>query len=518
MRWCNALPLLALSALLATGCRAPAAPADATAIQAKVDNPKVDNAIYPFAMCSNGNFEHNPAYPPALLDAGAHMVRLDFGFSMVRKQPGDDPATWNWTECDKIRDVLKQYPGIQAEAILGYGTKWAVDPRFANPADVFGTSLPQSGIDARPVNDPKNLYGSFVYETVKRYKNIIHCWESWNEPDLPGHAFFGGDGRDFFKYQRVCYLAAKLADPNCKVLFAGMSFASVEGYLSAHKLKAPTASPVPSSFFEEYLDECAKDPDAAKNNFYFDVMNQHSYSRASDLYDYVAINRKAMLDTIHVDKPVWVTEMGIEDKPGPFGCNSEEYCDYVLQSYAWGCLSGVQRYFHFQLDNSNDQGLYTGMLGDPKPVLTTYRDVLVKEFADASFVGQLHGTRGVDFLDGGSPFAEGWQSGYNLFEFHSRDGKRRILMAFADTDKPVTVKVPATRGKSAVLIDRHNVRTPLKAVNGEYTLSLAGATNVGGWPTLKDPRAKALGNPEHLVGGATQIIVEQDKADAARNP
>ena len=492
--------LIAFAAVLGVGLPSCAAAPNAP--------PAARAAVYPFAMCSNGNFENNPDYPVKLLDAGARMVRLDFGFPLVRSQPGDDPATWNWKECDKIRDVLTLHPDLQALAILGYGTKWAEDPRFKDlPGGI--PSSPESGIDVRPVNDPKNVYGSFVYETVKRYKDVIHCWEAWNEPDLPGHGFFKGNGQDFLAYQRVCYLAAKEADPKCTVVLGAMCYGAVEGYLAAHKLKVPSAYPPATSFLEEYLGACAKDPDAAKNNFYFDAMNQHSYSRASDLYDYVAIDRKAMADSIKVDKPVWITEMGIPDKPGPFGCNSDEYCDYVLQSYAWGSLSGVQRFFHFQLDNSNGHGLYTGMLNDPKPVLTTYRDVLVKEFADASLVGQLHGTKGVDFLDGGSPFAEGWQSGYNLFEFRSRDGKKRIFMAFTDTDKPVTVKVPATKGKSAVLIDRHNVRTPLKAVDGEYTLSLAGATNVGGWPTLDDPKAKALGQPEHLVGGASQIIVEQ---------
>ena len=143
-----------------------------------------------------------------------------------------------------------------------------------------------------------------------------------------------------------------------------------------------------------------------------------------------------------------------------------------------------------------------GSLGQAKPVLTTYRDVLAREFADAQFVVQLHGTKGVDFLGGNWPYASNWQAGYNLFEFKSRDGRRRILMAFADTDKPAEVKIAATAGEKAVLIDRHGVRTPLAATDGVYRLNLAGATNLGGWPASGDPKAKQMGKPEHLVGGA----------------
>ena len=44
-------------------------------------------------------------------------------------------------------------------------------------------------------------------------------------------------------------------------------------------------------------------------------------------------------------------------------------------------------------------------------------------------------------------------------------------------------------------------------LQGEVTL--AGATNLAGWPVADDPKAKALGKPEHLVGGATVVVIEQ---------
>lgn len=466
---------------------------------------------YPFAMCSNGFFLQSPEYPIKMLDAGARMIRLDVSFQSVRPKPGDDPAGWNWKPLEQIRAIRQKHPELEVLPILGYGPEWAQDPKFKD-VQGGGGACPQRGVEVRPVTDPRNLYGHFVYEAVKRYKDVIHHWESWNEPDLPGHAFFKGNGRDFFQYQRVFYLAAKAADPQCTVSMGGLCFAAFEGYLVRHKLKAPSPSPPTTSFLDEYLEACSQDPDAAKHNYYCDVMNQHTYSRASDLYDYIAVLAKAQQDYLGTVKPVWVSEMGSTDKGGMFGMNGDEYCDYALQSFAWAAMAGVERLFFFQLDNSNGHGLYLGLmgsLGQPKPVLTTYRDVLAKEFADARFVAQLHGTKGVDFLGGNWPYASNWQAGYDLFEFKSRDGRRRILMAFADTDKPAEVTIPATPGKKAVLIDRHNVRTPLAAKDGVYRLNLAGATHLGGWPVSDDPKAKRMGNPEHLVGGATQIIVEQ---------
>ena len=349
-----------------------------------------ESSIYPLGMCSNGNVLTSAEYPTKMVDAGARMCRVDIAFQNIRPAPGDDPNQWNWTAMDQIRQMRAKHPTLDHLVLLGYGPAWAEDARFRPDkgyGDVVPFNCPQAGIDVMPANDPKNLYGHYVYEMVNRYKDVVKHWESWNEPDLPGNHFFKGTGKDFVAYQKACYLAAKKADPQCTVLFAGLCYGTIEGYLATHGLKAPTPYPPQVCFFEDYLKECVKDPDAKANHFYFDLMNQHSYTRASDLYDYVMINNKLMQDYLGEVKPTWITEMGITDtgKPG-FDGTPEQYCDYVLQSFGWGKLAHVQRLFHFQLDNSNGCGLYQGMLGDPKPVLGTYRDVLARELADTDFV------------------------------------------------------------------------------------------------------------------------------------
>lgn len=502
-------PLLTLlpTAILA-GCSsaqvAPAiAPPDAATSPASPTTSVARDSVYPLAMVSNGQFFGSKTYAPAILDSGATMVRLDAAFPSVRPTNEADPDKWSWKSLDAMRAIKTEHPKIEYLGLLGYGAAWAQDPKYGVEG---GINSPQAGIDVRPVESPGNLYGHYVYETVKRYKDTISAWESWNEPDLPGSHYFKGNGADFLAYQRTMYLAAKKADPNCTVVFAGMTYANFEGYLALHGLQAPTVSPPKSSFLEEYLQAAAKDPDAKKNGYYFDVMNQHSYSRASDLYDYAAVVRKMMRDNIGEEKPLWITEYGSTDNGGVFGLAPDEYADYVLQSYAWGKLGGVEKFFFFQLDNSNDHGLFHSVPDKPKPALTAYRDVLAKEFAPAKFVGQLHGSRGVDFLAGNSAYKPTWKQGYNLFEF--ADGKKRLLMAWADTDKAVTIKIPA-KAEKAVLVDRFNKRREIAAKDGFYQIELPGATNVAGWPSAKDnPKAMALGEPEHLVGGATQVLIE----------
>lgn len=144
----------------------------------------------------------------------------------------------------------------------------------------------------------------------------------------------------------------------------------------------------------------------------------------------------------------------------------------------------------------------------PKPALTTYRDVLVKEFADAHLVAQLHGNRGVGLLNGNSPFHPTWSKGYDLFEFDTQSGRKRILMAFADTSNSVDIKIPA-KAATATIIDRHAKRSVIKAVGNTYSVHLAGATNSAGWPSVDNIKTQAMGTPEHLVGGASIVIVEE---------
>ncbi len=456
-----------------------------------------------FAISSNMLAMGNPAYVPTMIDAGAGACRFDLAFHITRAKQD----MWDWSVPDNLKTIAPAHPRFEFLPILGYGTNWAQDPKYATPGDTAG---PQRGINIMPPESPGNLFGNYVFEVVKRYKDYVHTWESWNEPDLPGHPFFLGNGHDFMPYQRACYLAAKHADPKCTVLFAGLSFANVEGYMYAHKLKPPSPDPVHSSFFEEYLQEVKKDPNAKANNYYFDVMNQHSYSRATDLYDYCEIDKKLMRDYLGVEKPVWMTETGFVDRmDGPFkvwGGTAMDYCDYLLQSFCWAKLSGVQRNFHFQLDNSNGHGLFDDVPNKPKPAFKTYK-MMAHEFGDARLVGQLHGHAGVGFLEGNSPYHPTWKTGYNLFEFQSQDGKKRFLVAFADTGKPVDIKVPAKK-QAAVLIDRLGNKQPIRSIDGSYQLHLAGATDLAGNPIVSDPKFKALGEPEYLVGGATQIIVE----------
>ena len=114
----------------------------------------------PFAMCSNGAYRTNPAYPAALYDAGARMVRLDVTFGDVRKQPGNDPNRWDWSQMETLARLKTAQPGVEYLILLGYSAAWAEDAQERK----MGRAAAQRGVRTLPPDDPANLYGQYVYE------------------------------------------------------------------------------------------------------------------------------------------------------------------------------------------------------------------------------------------------------------------------------------------------------------------------------------------------------------------
>ncbi len=94
--------------------------------------------------------------------------------------------------------------------------------------------------------NPDNYWGSYVYETVRTYKDYVKVWEVWNEPDYvsdwsatlewderaPSAADlirFGGSIFDYVRMLRVSKVAAQLADPEAKIATGGIGYPSFLG-------------------------------------------------------------------------------------------------------------------------------------------------------------------------------------------------------------------------------------------------------------------------------------------------
>ena len=84
----------------------------------------------------------------------------------------------------------------------------------ARQKEIYGSSL------MPPTEDPEALAAwlKFVRVTVERYKNRIHYWEIWNEPNHPHYWGAPVDGTEYGHLVRETAKAIKAVDPTAKLI------------------------------------------------------------------------------------------------------------------------------------------------------------------------------------------------------------------------------------------------------------------------------------------------------------
>lgn len=205
--------------------------------------------------------------------AGVGWVRIDFNWFMA--EPSRDG--YQWALFDRIINDARAR-GLEVYATLAYTPDWA------NGGQGIGG----------PASNPEDWY-DFVYDTVSRYKDRVHVWGMWNEPNL--EQFFTGT-RDQYIEQvlKNGARAAKAADPGCQI--AGPELAHLS---SAHW----------AAWMYEVLDEAGDSIDIVTHHRYADTGNEVIRS----LGVWVPIWDRPLVTSIiettgNGDKPLWLTETG----------------------------------------------------------------------------------------------------------------------------------------------------------------------------------------------------------------
>lgn len=305
-----------------------------------------------------------------------------------------------------------------------------------------------------PFDDPNNTWGVFVRETVSRYNGRISHWIIWNEPDIgdasaPGHTW-NGSVEDFFQLQRTAYLVAKSVNPNVTIHLPAFTYFWDPGY------------------FNHFLDVVLADPSAAQNNYYFDVATAHLYFQPNTIYDIVQSFYGAMAGHGITDKGVWLVETNappINDPAWPvpnwtLSVTQDEQAAYIPQALASAMAAGVQRIAIYKLkDTADDRAANPepfGLIradGSRRPAFTTYQ-IAIRYMA---------GTE--------SSRRERWNE---VGQIKLTQGDQTTTVLFARLPAQQTAQVPAT-APTAVLVDMWGKRQTVTAVNGFFTVTLAGA-------------------------------------------
>ncbi len=140
-----------------------------------------------------------------LLDrAGIDLLRISFGWDGI--EGAEDTYDWLFWD-DYVRTAVDEH-GITLIPYIMYTPKWV----STNQDDNYYWRSPPTDYEE---------FGEFVYDLVSRYKDRIHSWELWNEPDIEW--YWTGDPEGLARMIRIGAEAVRRADPNATIVLGGIA-------------------------------------------------------------------------------------------------------------------------------------------------------------------------------------------------------------------------------------------------------------------------------------------------------
>ncbi len=250
-----------------------------------------------------------------LQEAGVQWQREEILWDRVQQESGG-PFVWDgdgsgFYEYDQAIGA-QVAAGIKVLGLLTYNPAWF---KSKNPP-------PEAWIDD---------WYAYVYATVRRYgaeRDWITHWELWNEPNVREAGYESGlyEIKDFVRLLAVGHAAARAADPNARIIMAGMS-----GQTDTDKQF--------SYDWLEYMEQVG----ALGGWEYVDILALHPYHPAPPEGYVTRFGRSVTLldelDTLQAmmqrygTKPVWITEFGYTTSSIAPGVAEIDQALFLLRSY-----------------------------------------------------------------------------------------------------------------------------------------------------------------------------------------
>lgn len=385
--------------------------------------------------------------PDVTCELGVGWERIIFDWTQHQPESADD---WHTLNVDDR--WLKAADDCQREvvALLKNTPAWATD---GTP----GIGVPR-GLDL-PIDDPDNLWAVFVRRAVDYYASRgVQHFIIWNEPDITAETYgyeFEGDLDDYFQMLKVAYLTAKEANPAAIIHLAGTTY-----WHDVNNDRRP--------YVERLVERILQDPDAAANNYYFDVLSLHIYFRTDTIYD-ITNEMREMLDSNGLTgQTIWVNETNAAPTDDPFWqvvrpvyqIDLEMQAAFLVQAAALGLAGGIERMAVYKLYDQNlpPGGESFGILSppdrSPRPAYDAWK--MVNQTFDDVESASLARTETVDVV-----------------RLTHRNGQETIA-AWARTGSPTQIRIEAL-GDKAYQSDQYGNVTILRPDENRYTLMLSPA-------------------------------------------
>lgn len=287
---------------------------------------------------------------------------------------------------------------------------------------------------APPASDAQ--WDDWVRTIATRYKGRIRLWEIWNEADLAD--FYCGTPERLAGLAQRAYAILKQVDPANRVLSPGFSGAAGPGYLDRFLALGGG----------RYADIIAY-------HFYVGLPEEAVGGRLTNLRTVLARYRLA-------GKPLWNTEQGWIEIPGPAPLPDAVGAAYVARSYLLNWAFGLARFYYYTWDNQWNRFPFTRADG----ITPTLAGLAYREVA-------------------------GWMTG-RVMESFTRDARGTCLVTLRDASGARRyVLWNATRGVGYVLPATWGAARLRTLSGGVRQLAQSATLTVNGTPVLLEPAAAA---------------------------
>jgi hypothetical protein len=132
------------------------------------------------------------------------VLRIAFGWDAMEPEPGK----FDWTFWDDfVRLAVDEYH-VRLIPYICYTPRWA----SSSAGEDFWRQPPKNNAQ----------FADFIKQLVARYKDRIHSWEIWNEPDNP--SYWGGTVDQFADLLATGANAVHQTDPSAKIVMGGLAW------------------------------------------------------------------------------------------------------------------------------------------------------------------------------------------------------------------------------------------------------------------------------------------------------
>ncbi|NQX10461.1 cellulase family glycosylhydrolase [Microbacteriaceae bacterium VKM Ac-2855] len=253
----------------------------------------------------------------ALLEnTSVRWAREEFEWKRVEPRKG----YYDWAKFDQAV-AISQARNVDMIGKLVYSAPWASSAPAGTSGEIAQYYPPTNVAD----------YAAYATAVVNRYKDRVHIWEVWNEPNTD-YYWRGATAEQYGALLKATYTAIKAADPTATVLVGGL---------------------------DQFSDPFMRGVIAAGAGSSFDGLAIHTYATSgapelSAIPTYIDA-AQAFLARSAPGKSLWITEVGWATCTSCVGATSEaDQADYLSRSYLDAAARGIKAIAWYNLVGGTD--------------------------------------------------------------------------------------------------------------------------------------------------------------------